>query len=167
MELVKKFETVTKVIYVDRYSALGTWYRSRDGADLYDKVVPLDVSTATGYFGQHPECFEQIDHEYRCLMWLTSPRCMHIKDDDGINNNHIIPATKNVQRGLDILKAGTIAKMEGYLVYWQGTGKYRGYRFESAVTLGQVSQQRYAGQKSGLCRQLYLTKLSFDGYTFE
>ena len=167
VELVKKFETVTRVIYVDRYSALGTWYRSRDGADLYDKIVPLDVSTATGYLGRHPECFDDIDHEYRCLLWLTNPRCSRAGEDIDVNNNHIIPATKNVQRGLDILKAGDIARMEGYLVYWQGTGKYSWYRFESAVTLGQVSEQRYGGSKSGLCRQIYLTKLSFNGFTFE
>ena len=53
IELVKRFETVSRVIYVDRYSALGTWYRSDDGATLYDKIVPLDVSLATGYWGRH------------------------------------------------------------------------------------------------------------------
>ena len=163
LQLMKKITTTARVVYVDRYSWLGTWYRSRPGAKLYDKVVPLDVSLTTGRTAQQPSCFE-FTHEYRCLLGLG--KCPFY-DEREISNNHTIPANARIQKGLDILRAGDVAYIEGYLVYWQGTGRYAPYRFESAVQLGQVSPYLHGGQKSGLCRQLFLTKLTFDGYTFE
>ncbi len=167
---IKRFKTTTRIVYIDRYSTLGTWYRSREGASLYDAIVPQDISTATGLSGKNPHCFT-FDHEYRCLLSKyhiksCSPEIFKTADLD-INNNHSIAANKKIQRGIDILKVGDIAYIEGYLVYWNGTGNLEYQRFESAVTLGQVSEQLYGGQKSGLCRQLLITKLSFDGYTFE
>jgi len=162
IQLRKQFVSTARIVYVDRYSWLGTWYRSRDGAKLYDHVVPLDVSTVSGKTAEVVSCFE-FDHEYRFLFWRGT--CSY-RDED-VNNNHVIPATPNIQKGLDILRVGDIARLEGYLVFWQGTGKYAPYRFESAVTLGEESPYIVNGTKAGLCRQLYLTKLSFDGYTFE
>ena len=167
---IKSFKTVTRIVYVDRYTALGTWYRSLEGTRLYDKIVPQDVSTATGISGLNPSCFN-FSHDYRGLWseYLTDicPSSVFKDADADISNNHSIAATLNVQRGLDILKAGDIAAIEGYAVYWNGTGKLQRARFESAVTLGQVSKQLASGQRTGLCRQLLITKLTFDGYTFE
>jgi len=173
IQAIKKFSTTTSIVYVDRYSSLGTWYRSSEGAALYDKIVPQDISTATGVSGRHPECFKY-SHEYRGLeteySGYYSDRCPQtiFKNSEGeISNNHSIAASTNVQRGLDILKAGDIASIEGYAVYWNGTGNLRYQRFESAVTAGQVSTQLAGGRKTGLCRQLLITKITFDGYTFE
>ena len=165
VQLIKRFATTTRIVYIDRYHALGTWYRSRDGSDLYDKVVPLDVSIATGEAGRHPECYK-FSHEYRCLE--SRPLCVNASSHyKHINNNHTIAASKNIQRGLEILQVGDIAHLEGYLIYWQGTGRYSYYRFESSIQLGQLTKDLYGGQKGQQCRQLYLTKLTFDGYTFE
>ena len=169
IQAIKTFKTVTKVVYVDRYTPLGTWYRSREGAKLYDRIVPQDISTATGQSGRNSECFKY-KHEYRLLTfrWDKKDACPTENDANmDINNNHSIAASINVQRGLDILKAGDIAAIEGYLIYWNGTGKLKYQRFESAITLGQISDQIVGGQKAGLCRQLLITKLTFDGYTFE
>lgn len=173
IQAIKSFKTVTRVVYVDRYTPLGTWYRSREGARLYDKIVPQDISTATGKSGRNPKCFKY-DHEYR-LLWTeysgyysdSCPRNIFENSQEDINNNHSIAASINVQRGLDILKAGDIAEIEGYVVYWNGTGNLRYQRFESAIVPGQISKQLAGGQKTGLCRQLLITKISFDGYTFE
>ena len=164
LEIVKGFQTTTRIVYVDRYSALGSWYRSQDWAKLYDKVVPQDLSFATGQAGQHPECFN-ISHDYRFVEW--EQRCSNMSGEIDITNNHTIAATKNVQKALDILKAGDIAYIEGFLINWKGTEQYSDYQFESATELGQTSKQLIGGHKSGLCRQLYLTKITFDGYTFE
>ena len=170
IQAIKAFKTITRVVYVDRYTPLGTWYRSLEGARLYDKIVPQDISTATGSSGYHPECFK-FSHEYRCLWtkYLTDVCSRSIFENKGedISNNHSIAASQNVQRGLDILKAGDIAEIEGYLVYWNGTGNLRYQRFESAIVPGQISKQLAGGQKTGLCRQLLITKITFDGYTFE
>ena len=165
IELVKRFETTTRIVYVDRYSALGSWYRANDGASIYDKVVPQDLSFSTGEMGRHPECLE-FSHEYRVLFPVLKCRNLPYRNEE-VSNNHTIAANKNVQKGLDILKAGDIAHIEGYLVYWRGVGRYSYYDFKSAIQLGQASTQLVGGMKGGLCRQLYLTKLTFDGYTFE
>ena len=171
VQAIKSFKTVTRIVYVDRYTPLGTWYRSREGARLYDKIVPQDISTATGITGRNPQCFKYA-HEYRLLTWEwdkqeACPIKTYAESDNDVNNNHSIAASQNVQRGLDILKAGDIAYIEGYAVYWNGTGNLRYQRFESATVLGQVSTQLAGGQKTGLCRQLLITKITFDGYTFE
>lgn len=171
IQAIKRFETTTRIVYIDRYSSLGTWYRSREGAALYDAVVPQDISIATGLSGQNPHCFS-FEHEYRCLLtedtgWKTCPPEVFKDSDMDITNNHSIAANPTIQKGIDILKVGDIAHIEGYLMYWNGTGKLRYQRFESAITLGQISKELYGGQKSILCRQLLITKLTFDGYTFE
>ena len=171
IQAVKSFKTVTRIVYVDRYTPFGTWYRSREGARLYDKIVPQDISTATGITGRNPHCFKYA-HEYRLLTWKWDkqedcPIKTYAEADQDVNNNHSIAASQNVQRGLDVLKVGDIAEIEGYAVYWNGTGNLRYQRFESAVNLSQVSEQLAGGQKTGLCRQLFITKLTFDGYTFE
>ena len=168
---IKRFETTTRIVYIDRYSSLGTWYRSNEGAALYDAVVPQDISIATGLSGKNPQCFS-FEHEYRCLLttptgWKTCPPEIFKDTNMDITNNHSIAANGRIQKGIDILKPGDIAHIEGYLMYWNGTGKLRYQRFESAIVPGQISKQLYGGQKSILCRQLLITKLTFDGYTFE
>ena len=171
IQAIKKFETTARVIYIDRYGKLGTWYRSREGAYLYDAVVPQDISLATGSSGHHFNCF-RYDHEYRGLLLELNDKnsCstqIYKNLNHEITNNHSIAATPTVQRGIDILKVGDIAHIEGYAVYWNGTGKLQYQRFESAITPGQISKQLLGGQRTLLCRQLLITKLTFDGYTFE
>ena len=170
IQAIKSFKTVSRVVYVDRYTPLGTWYRSLEGARLYDKIVPQDVSLATGVAGNHPECFK-FTHEYRMLVpGNRKESCsaeIYQNYTKEVSNNHSIAASVNVQRGLDILKKDDIAYIEGYAVYWNGTGPLRYQRFESAITLGQYSEQLAGGRKSILCRQLLITKITFDGYTFE
>ena len=169
IQAIKSFQTTARIVYVDRYNSFGTWYRSSESSRLYDKIVPQDISLATGQPAFHPECFT-FDHEYRMLLTMYDGHCpafVYANVDQNISNNHSIAASYNVQKGLDILKTGDIASIEGYAMYWNGTGKLAPVRFESAVTLGQVSKQLAGGQKSSLCRQLLITKLTFDGYTFE
>ena len=171
VQAIKRFETTTRIVYIDRYSSLGTWYRSHEGASLYDAIVPQDLSFATGASGRNSDCFS-FDHEYRCLLTDKSdkkkcPTEVFKNTSTEISNNHSVAINSTVQRGIDILKVGDIAHIEGYLMYWNGTGKLRYQRFESAITPGQISKELYGGRKSKLCRQLLITKLTFDGYTFE
>ena len=165
IQSIKSFQTTSRVIAIDRYNAIGSWYRSNDAAKLYDKIVPQDISLASGNSGSHPECFK-FSHSYRLLEYLPLNCALKFRPEE-ISNNHVIANSLNVQKGLDILKVGDIVAIEGYAIYWNGTGKLRNQRFESAVTLGQTSKYIVDGQKAGLCRQLLITKLTFDGYTFE
>ena len=172
VQLIKRFETTARVTYVDRYTSLGTWARSHEGARLYDAVVPQDLSLATGWVGEHPKCFD-FSHEYRLGEGIPNQKCIHQNEFDisqwhrFVSNNHTIAATPMVQKGLDILKAGDIAHIKGYLVYWNGTGALRYQRFESAIVPNQMSKYIIMGQRGQLCRQLLLTELTFDGYTFK
>lgn len=171
IQAIKRFETTARIVYIDRYSSFGTWYRSRKEASLYDAVIPQDISTASGLSGQNPNCFS-FDHEYRCLLttytgFTTCNSEIFKNTDSEISNNHSIAANITIQKGIDILKVGDIAHIEGYVMYWNGTGKLRNQRFESAIVPGQKSKELYGGKKSLLCRQLLITKLTFDGYTFE
>ncbi|MGN1063055.1 MAG: hypothetical protein ACI4QM_01875, partial [Alphaproteobacteria bacterium] len=84
------------------------------------------------------------------------------------NNMHVMAATTQVQKGLDILKAGDIASFEGYLIYWETPLKNgEMMTFKSATKNAEISPQKIGGSESYLCKQLYLTKISFDGYTFK
>ena len=172
IQAIKSFSTIARVTYVDRYNKLGTWFRSHEGAALYDAVVPQDISLATGATGRNYQCFK-FTHEYRMGGSFTTYKCGQNWQQDfpsfanDISNNHSIAATQNVQRGIDILKAGDIAHIEGYLIYWNGMGKLRYQRFESAIIPNQISNQIVSGQHPQLCRQLLITKITFDGYTFE
>ena len=74
VQAIKRFETTARVIYVDRYTKLGTWYRSREGAALYDAVVPQDVSLATGLVGRNHYCFK-FTHGYRYGGGFSKYKC--------------------------------------------------------------------------------------------
>ena len=170
VQAIKSFKTVARIVYIDKYGTLGTWARSFDEARLYDKIVPQDISIATGAVGRDPSCIK-FTHEYRVLSANRtnkpcSPEFLQNYVNE-ISNNHSIAASFNVQKGLDILKPGDVAAIEGYAIYWNGTGRLSHVRFESAITLGQISPQIIGGQHGILCRQLLITKITFDGYTFE
>lgn len=57
--------------------------------------------------------------------------------------------------------------MEGYLVHIKGLGNDKNFELKSALTAGEISHQKAGGQTTGLCRIIYLTKITFDGYIFE
>ena len=167
IKLLKQFYVTARVEYIDRYDGfLGRFYRNTDdGARLaYDKIMPQDVTITYGNMGKnYKKC--NIHHEYRVAFY----RCTHnVYNASESENMHTIAATPAIQAGLDILKKGDIATFEGYLIQWDTVIRSgRKIDFESAVKSGQISHQKAGGQRTKLCLQLYLTRLSFDGYTFE
>lgn len=167
LTFLKHYRTTSKIVYVDRYNPVGTWYRGDRFSYIYDKLVPLDISTVSGKTAQ-PDILKHFDfsHEYR-LLRSESKRWNELFVRDDINNNHIIPANKNIAKALKILKKGDIAYMEGYLVHIKGLGNDKNFELKSALTAGEISHQKAGGQTTGLCRIIYLTKITFDGYIFE
>lgn len=167
IKLLKQFHVTAYVGYIDRYDGFwGRFYRNTgSGANLaYDKIMPQDVTIVYGNMGRNiDKCL--IEHQHRVAFY----QCPHsIYNATESENIHTIAATPAVQAGLDILKKGDIATFEGYLIYWDTIlPSGRRIDFESAVKSGQISPQKAGGQTTKLCLQLYLTRLTFDGYTFE
>ena len=169
IKLLKQFYVTARVGYIDRYDGFwGRFYRNTgDGANLaYDKIMPQDVTIAYGKMGQEKNLEKcQITNQYRCAIYNCSPGVYNINETE---NMHTIAASSAVQAGLDILKKGDVATFEGYLIYWDTQlPSGRILDFESAIKAGQISHQKAGGRTSHLCLQLYLTRLSFDGYVFE
>ena len=162
-EIVKYFKTTTYVAYVDRYIGRNTWVQR--SLEKYNRVSAQDVTTLSGQLGVHPDCV-QVGHVYHYSGWQPgdSPECEALFNAGlqagEINNNHVIAANKNVQKGLDILRAGDVATLEGYLIDWHLADD--SYWNRSATYLGQKTNEH-----EWLCRHLYLTRLTFDGYTFD
>lgn len=167
LTFLKFYRSTAKIVYLDRYNFIGTWYRGNRFSYIYDKIAPLDISTVSGKTAQ-PDILKHFDfsHEYR-LLWSESKRWNELFIRDDINNNHIIPANKNIAKALEILKKGDTAHMEGYLVHINGLGTDKNFELKSALSAGEISHQKAGGQTTGLCRVIYLKKIAFDGYIFE
>ena len=167
----KKYSVTGRIVYLDWYHFIGTWYRSamNPGVYLYDGVVPVDVSVLHGATAAEDNWHKlKFTHEYR-LLW-SRPKYKNIAyvyNPEERNNNHTIPASKNILRALKIVKIGEPVYIEGYLVDWEGTGKYADFKIKTAVTPGELSHEKAGGLKTWLCRQIFITKISFGGYTFE
>lgn len=177
-KLLKQYHATGRVIYVDRYTnPFGRFYRDTDdGATrTYDEVVPQDVTFVVGDLAKHPEL--KGAHEYRLGTIDDSDKAtlnLYKKYQQVFptlfTNIHTIAVSANVQKGLDILKAGELATLEGYLIYWETRLKSgRIMDFRSAIYAGEKhTEQKYGGRNDAiLCKQLLLTKITFDGYTFE
>ena len=135
---------------------------------MYDAVVPVDVSVIHGATAGESNWRKiKFSHEERLLWSSYLFKDNPIYNRDEINNNHVIPANQNILRALRIAKIGEPIYMEGYLIDWTGTGKYADYKFNTAVTPGEISKEKAAGLITGLCRQIFVTKIAFDGYAFQ
>lgn len=167
----KKYSVSGRVVYIDWYrNIIGTWYRSASGIGtyLYDGVVPVDVSVIHGATAAEDNRKKlKFSHEERLLLWKYLYKDNPVVNRDEINNNHVIPASENIVRALKTVKTGEPVYLEGYLIDWKGTGKYADYEFYTALTPGEISDLKAGGSVTGLCRQIYLTKVSVAGRVFE
>ena len=166
----KKYSVVGRIVYIDWYHFIGTWYRSAMNNDvyLYDGVVPVDVSVIHGAAAAENNWRKlKFSHEYRLLWSGYDPKNNPVYNRAEINNNHTIPASENILRALKIVKIGEPVYIEGYLIDWEGTGKHAGFKINTALTAGEIAKEKAGGLLTGLCRQLFVTKISFGGYTFE
>ena len=164
----KKYSVSGRIVYLDWYHFIGAWYRAAMNNDyyLYDGVVPVDVSVIHGKTAaeEHFRKFK-FTHQYRLLV---HPRSAPFRIYEEMNNNHTIPASENILRALKIVKIGEPVYIEGYLIDWEGTGKHADFKINTAVTPGELSKDKYGGFSLAFqCRQIFVTKISFGGYTFE
>ena len=179
-KLLKQYYATGRVIYVDRYTnPLGRFYRAsgpgKFATKAYDEIVPQDITFVVGPFAHFPKI--KGDHEYRAGGFDYSDkhtysiyRKYHHLYDTHLTNIHTIAASSKIQKGLDILKAGDVATLEGYLIYWETlleNGEIMD--FQSAIFAGEKHTKDLYGGIAGVgkCKQLLLTKITFDGYVFE
>lgn len=179
-KLLKQYYATGRVIYVDRYTnPFGRFYRNSGPSKLankaYDEVVPQDITFVVGDFARYPKL--KGSHDYRAGGLDYDDEYtygIYQKHHDSysvdLTNIHTIAASTTVQKGLDILKAGDVATLEGYLIYWETrleNGQVMDFR--SAVFAGEKhTKHKYGGISGvGLCKQLLLTRIIFDGRVFE
>lgn len=179
-KLLKQYYATGRVIYIDRYTnPLGRFYRAsgpgKFATQAYDTIAPQDITFVVGPFAHFPKI--KGSHEYRAggldyddeHTYNIYQKYHHLYDTH-LTNIHTIAASKNIQKGLDILKNGDLVLLEGYLIYWE-TQLEDGYvmDFKSAIYPGEKhTKDLYGGLPgAGKCKQLLLTKIIFDGYIFE
>lgn len=171
IKLRAEVEMTGQVIYTDFYDQsihIGRKSPMMQMREIYNTVSPLDLSLVTGKTGidGNWQKFE-ISHEYRTLFWRYMPEDHPIVVYGDFNNLHILPATKAIRRGFDILKIGQIVRLQGFLIDWRDTGQFADYWYETARHIGQIADFKLGGQISGLCYYFYVTSLMTDGYIYQ
>lgn len=159
---------------------------------LYIDLVPQDVFLVTGQMAE-PEVFKMFDfvHEersggVRCkgVKYYTSfmssfgmspkkwqqsrenyDKCNPFISDKEYNNYHPIPANKNINAALSMLKHGDLVSIEGVLVDVAVDGKTY---LETATRHSQTHPwARIGGRQSGWCFVIYTTKIIVNGVLYE
>lgn len=164
-----EYKTWARVMYVDIYDNdfyIGFKPLSAKYDKFYNTVVPLDLSLFTGEMGKNWKGYK-VSHEYRGLSVSAGNLPYNQKE---VSNNHIIPANNNIRRSFDIMKQGKLVYIEGFWVDWWG--KVEGIydiSLDSPRELGEYHGKNYlaGGKITGKCRQMYITKVVYNGYIYE
>jgi len=169
MKKIIEYKAWARVMYVDIYDHdfyIGFKPLSAKYDIFYNTVVPLDISLFTGEIGKNWKKYK-VSHEYRAL-WVGHGNLPYNQKE--VSNNHTIPANNNIRRAFDIMKQGRVVYLEGYWVDWWGKvdGIYD-INFDSPREIGQYHDMNhlYGGLISGKCRQIYITKVVYNGYIYE
>lgn len=169
---VKKYHATGYVAWVDINDALlKEWYLSAssgEGKYLYTAVAPIDLSLIFGRTAE-PENVKKLDfyHEENMLgIYIPAGAYYNQKETTNI---HVIPATPVIKRILRSLHRGDIVTVSGYLTDWSGTGNLSYAQFETARTPTDVHKTSLYGGRAGagLCKQLYLTEITLNGYVYK
>ncbi len=169
---VMTYQGYGRVGYMDVNDALiKGWYLSSMNkiyAREYKAIATHDLLVVFGQAAQ-PDVFKKLTFSHEENLGIVSwPYEMrHMQPD--FSNIHVISATRNVQKGVSVLRKGDEVYMEGLLMDWGGTiqNPKRELYYKTARSGHDISEQRAGGQLSGLCLQLYLTKLIVNGHVYQ
>ena len=168
-----KYHIIGRIIWIDWNDGLiNTWYHSagKQGTKLYNAIATVDISIAHGATSD-PDNLRKIkfSHSERALNYTYLYKDNPIINHSEINNNHVIPASFAIRQAIAIMKKGDIAEFEGYLMDWQGTGKFSWFNIETATKSGDIhTRQLYGGiPGAGMCRQFYVTKIIYNGRLYQ
>jgi len=169
---VKIYRATGRVVWLDQNDALvKSWYLAAGNTKvegLYDSVAPIDLSLVFGKTAEK-ENIQKIDfdHSENFLHASYDPSDNVYYDNEDVTNIHVIPASRTIKSVLKNLNRGDIISVVGYLTDWRGTGELSDVTFETARYKGEESKMIMGGQKAGLCKQLYLMKITLNGYDYE
>ena len=144
------------------------WNSGNEIGKMYNQIASADLAILHGKTAQKDNLKKiEISHELNAALFTKCLQCTYY--DDEFNNFHVLPASKNIKRALEILPKNKFVPIyiEGYLLDWKGVDNYASLEMKTALSPGEISHQKLGGQVSGLCFQIYLTELHFDGYVFK
>jgi hypothetical protein len=127
--------------------------------DMRSRLCPLDIGLGWKELGD-PDVDEQItwwNQSDRTLhfSWEIAPPYSYEYINAHISNNHVIPATGNLEAALKTLKRNDIVRMEGLLV--DARTKVLGMEYRVNTSM----QREDTGQ--GACETLYVMRLVVNG----
>lgn len=168
---VSIYRATGRVVWVDQNDALiKSWYLSAGNEEvegLYDTVAPIDLSLVFGKTAEK-ENLKKITFSHSENFLSAEWRDYNVYyDPKEMTNIHVIPASPSIKKVLKSINRGDIISIVGYLTDWRGTGKLAHADFKTARFAGEISKDRIGGQASTLCKQLYLMKITLDGYEYE
>ena len=168
----KKYALSGMLTYHDDNTTFWKKYFENSGNEIgrtYNRIASHDLTIVWGKMAA-PDNLKKIKfvHELNGVMYSCKESDCYV-DGAEINNFHIIPANKRIDKALSALPTSRKVPIyvEGYLTNWYGTGDYQYLTMETALDSHTISRQKSGGQRTGLCYQLYLTKFVYDGYVFE
>jgi hypothetical protein len=145
------------------YKVSGMVVSKKSYSDDWDgKISPLDLAIAWGKLAE-PECGRSMTfwhaHRWYNYKWKEgSPLdASYVITHSG--NNHIIPATENIYRGIKTIKKKDKVVLEGFLVNLKGTYEGR------TVTWNTSLSRKDTG--GGSCELFYVNKVRIDTKVYE
>ena len=168
---VIQYKGTGRVVWLDsNNAALKAWFLSagnEESAHMYKEVAPFDLSLVFGKTGAKENMqYLEFSHEENVLFSRKiDPRGHYNRNE--ITNIHVIPATPTIKKVVAHLQWDDIVTVEGFLTDWQGTGNLSFAKYETARTADAISDERVGGKQTGLCKQLYLTKIILNGYEYK
>jgi hypothetical protein len=127
--------------------------------DLRSRLCPMDIGVGWKELG-NPQVDKWItwwNQSDRTLhfRWEAAPPYTYEYINSHISNNHVIPATKNLEVVLKTLKRNDIVRMDGLLV--DARTKFLGMEYEVDTSM----RRDDSGQ--GACETFYITRLIVNG----
>ncbi|HEU4383436.1 MAG TPA: hypothetical protein VFR85_08040 [Anaeromyxobacteraceae bacterium] len=127
--------------------------------DEWDFVVPMDLALAWGPVAT-PEVLSRLDfhlsRRYVSYRWRGSPPLAAGAIAAHVANNHLIPASEEVERALDEVRVGDVVTLAGKLVDVAVRDAQGRVRFESRTSLLRTDVG------SGACEQIWVEAVAVD-----
>ncbi len=181
------YSVTGRVGIVDRYDTLFNRFYRGQFQGAYIALVPQDVFLVIGQMADD-DIFQKFvfEHEERLgrvlckgvkykKSFLSSfsslkqaqesmekyKECNHYIKEEEQNNYHPIPASKNINKALSMLKKGDVVYLEGFLVDVDPLGLKTGTRKKQHHQNIIIN-----GMQPGMCFVLYTTKVILNGYQY-
>ena len=127
--------------------------------DEWDFVMPMDLALAWGPVAT-PEVLSRLDfhlsRRYVSYRWQGSPPLDPGALSTHIANNHLIPASEEVERALREVRVGDLVTLAGKLVDLRVSDQSGRVRFESRTSLLRTDVG------SGACEQIWVEAVAVD-----